>query len=207
MNVGDISKRFCRTCLKETNTEVLAQHRDAWQSDDRYVDGVVYYYILKCRGCDFISFLEESFCSEDSDYRTNPATGEAELYSVPTLTHWPPKAGRTKPAWIGNLKGNRTLIDLFDELYKALNQDALVLSSIGVRTIFDSISTQLGIEEDNFAGKLRVLREKGFISTSERESLEVLIDAGSAAAHRGWCPDPTELSHMVNLLGAIPIKV
>lgn len=42
----------------------------------------------------------------------------------------------------------------------------------------------------------------GKIGASERGTLDILTDAGSAAVHRGWKPKPKELDTMMSILEA-----
>jgi hypothetical protein len=52
----------------------------------------------------------------------------------------------------------------------------------------------------NFAEKLKELTAGNKIGGEEKEILSVLVDAGSAAAHRGW--EPPE-DHIDDLMGAL----
>ena len=60
-------------------------------------------------------------------------------------------------------------------------------AAIGARTAFDRATEKLGIEPSlTFAEKLEKAKSDGLVGTNERNALEVMISAGSAAAHR--CP-------------------
>ena len=50
-----------------------------------------------------------------------------------------------------------------------------------------------------FNEKLDALLGRGKIGQSERETLEVLTDAGGAAAHRGWKPTITQLDTLMTI--------
>ncbi|OAN78206.1 hypothetical protein A8B82_10710 [Sulfitobacter sp. EhC04] len=70
-----------------------------------------------------------------------------------------------------------------------------------MRTTFDRAAELLGINPGlSFEQKLAELKSVGFIVETERNVLAVLIDAGSAAAHRGWEPTAKQLEAMVTLL-------
>jgi hypothetical protein len=78
-----------------------------------------------------------------------------------------------------------------------------VLSAIGIRTVFDRASELLGVEPNKgFAQKLDDLLAQGKIGVDEKATLNVLTDAGSAAAHRGWRPTPEELGTMISIIEA-----
>ena len=55
---------------------------------------------------------------------------------------------------------------------------------------------------DNFPDKLKTLQSDGVISTREKEDLLVLTDAGGAAAHRGWRPEPDQLATILDVVEA-----
>ena len=78
-----------------------------------------------------------------------------------------------------------------------------VLTAIGIRTVFDRASELLGVDPNKtFADKLFELVQCGKIGCDEKETLKILTDAGSAAAHRGWKPEPEQLDTMMNIIEA-----
>jgi Domain of unknown function (DUF4145) len=86
-------------------------------------------------------------------------------------------------------------------MYTALNNSLHVLAAIGARTLFDRSSELLGVAPDLiFAKKLDEPLNQGKVSKDERDTLDVLVDAGSAAAHRGWRPKPKDLNTMMDVV-------
>jgi hypothetical protein len=51
-----------------------------------------------------------------------------------------------------------------------------------------------------FAKKLEEAVSAGHVGAKEKDALAVLVDAGSAAAHRGWRPSHDDLTAMINAL-------
>jgi hypothetical protein len=51
-----------------------------------------------------------------------------------------------------------------------------------------------------FKEKLDLLQNKGHISLSERDNLDILTDAGGAAAHRGWKPTAEQLNIVMTIV-------
>jgi hypothetical protein len=93
------------------------------------------------------------------------------------------------------------LFDLLKELYGAFNNGYPVLAAIGVRTAFDSATERLGISSSlSFSRKLEEAKSAGHVGEKEKNALTVLVDAGSAAAHRGWRPSHDDLTAMINAL-------
>jgi hypothetical protein len=75
---------------------------------------------------------------------------------------------------------------LLSEMYTALNNNLRIFAAIGARTVFGRSSELLGVAPElTFAKKLDKLLEQGKVSKDERDTLDALTYAGSAAAHRG----------------------
>lgn len=86
-------------------------------------------------------------------------------------------------------------------MYAALDNDLRVVAAVAARTAFDRASELLGIDPAiGFQEKLDSLGANGKISIDEESTLQVLVDAGNAAAHRGWRPKPEELSTMIDVV-------
>lgn len=132
----------------------------------------------------------------------HPITFEPLMERGVETTYWPAPIARRRPTWLEELEeADRNLGSLLIEMYTALDNDLRVVSAIAIRTVFDSASELLGIDPAlTFKEKLNALGANGKISIDEESTLEVLVDAGSAAAHRGWRPKAEELNTMVDLL-------
>jgi hypothetical protein len=151
-------------------------------------------YMLECGGCKAVFFHEEFVCTENLD-----ETGALEKQ----ITYYPAPAKRKRPDWFSFslLHLDVGLHSLLNETYNALDVDARVLSATGARTIFDRASELLKIDPSlTFAEKLEQLHTKGHISASEREDLNILTDAGGAAAHRGWKPTLPQLDIVMSIV-------
>src|SRR5262249_6534359 len=143
--------------------------------------------ILQCGGCDEIYYRKEVVSSENSDLQ-------------PVITYWPAPSKRKRPSWTNELMEDWDLYNLVLETYTALDNDAPVLAAIGLRTVFDRVSEKLGLDPAlGFGEKLDALLKSGKIGQSERATLEVLTDAGGAAAHRGWKPTIKQLDTLMTI--------
>ena len=116
--------------------------------------------------------------------------------------YWPAPVSRQRPHWLEKIEEvDRDLGRLLEEMYVALDNDLRVLAAIAARTVFDSASELLRVDPAmRFEEKLDRLGADGRISLDEKNILQVLVDAGSAAAHRGWRPKADELSTMVDVV-------
>lgn len=146
------------------------------------------YRMLQCPACDEVYFQTDHVFSEDYSYDEGPS-GEMEVEYHHKIEHWPynPPSARERPVWIDKLiRRDEDIHSLMESVYSALENDLSVLAAIGIRTVFDRASELLGVDPSkSFANKLAELESLGKIGSDQRQTLEVLTDAGSAAAHRG----------------------
>jgi Domain of unknown function (DUF4145) len=192
-----VCKAHCLNCGKDRNADLLFDHQENWGVET--VFGSVRYQTLKCAGCDAIIFRKISVNSEDTDYFHDEA-GDAQSVPNETIDYFPPTNSWNTPEWIDTIDDN-TLSDLMHSLYIALNSKLYVLAAIGVRTAWDRATELVGIDVNKtFEVKLDELESKGDIGKKEHLLLKELIDAGSAAAHRGWKPTEKQLAVLVDLL-------
>ena len=175
--------------------DIVCQHAD--RHEDPYFHEVMYYSILECRGCGEYYFKT---CYMNSyDYTMSERHGC--VYNKHE-NYWPPSGIRKKPEWKGRLiHEDHVLGSLFNDVYVALDNNLGVLAAIGMRTVFDRASELLGIDPElPFVRKLESLESEDRITGREKSVLVVLVEAGSAAAHRGWVPEPSQLDSMMAIL-------
>lgn len=200
----DRRKGHCPNCGPDRWADVVgcAEHRDHDEHHIVWLQTEI--RILKCRGCESLYVVKETYFSEDWDAQPNPETGEQEFYIPPTVTYWPGPSVRAVPDWALKLEViDATLGSLFNDIYVALDNGLNVLAAIGIRTVFDRASELLKVDPElSFVEKLKALADAGNIGAMEQESLGALTDAGSAAAHRGWKPTAEEIDAMASILEA-----
>ena len=195
-------KGHCPRCGPDRHADVLGYHHEHVTEDEQLVWWTTNYRILRCRGCESVFFQTDEIFSEDRRPRDNPITMETEEYFPHTIKHWPSAILREIPKWSANLLGvDGQLYSLFEEIYAALNNELQVVSAIGIRTAFDRAAELLGVNPTlTFEKKLNELVALGKVGVSERDALDVLTNAGSAAAHRAWRPDSRQLATMMSAL-------
>jgi hypothetical protein len=198
--IGDRVKGHCPSCGPDRWATIKGSH-SRYQSEDN-VWYNVNHRILECPACDEIYHQTESTFSEDFDITQNQVTGEAEWVFQSRYEHWPPPAKRKRPDWLSRLPTIDTeLYRLLDEVYTALETQLSVLAAVGIRTTFDRGSELLGIDPaKTFREKLDDLQDQGFIGDTERDSLQLMTEAGNASAHRGWRPTDEQLDTMLQLI-------
>jgi len=90
--------------------------------------------------------------------------------------------------------------DLLNEIYSALFSGNNRLVMMGARTVADiALTDKLG-DIGGFAQKLDEAEKKGWITPAHRKVLAAAIDAGNAAAHRGYRPDKDQLDLVLDIV-------
>lgn len=199
---GQTIRAHCPRCDGERNCLIRAEATNKEGND--IFEWTVKARIVSCAGCDY------SFCMSVSDEQTNyeywhEKAGEYRNYP-PAVAFLPPTIRRKTPVWLSLITctgedENQRLFDIMTEVYEALNARLDTLAAIGIRTSFEVAAEILGAPDINFQKKIRWLVDnKAGLLTSEEEGFRTLVEAGNAAAHRGWCPKPEVIDALIDLL-------
>lgn len=186
MNTEDLARCHCNNCGRSTD-HLLLQKRvvedyDEPSGDDPPFWWTVTYEMLQCRGCGAVCLR----------HFTKDAAG------AETTAYYPPPVSRRAPLWRWHLPGD--MKEFLSEIYVALHSDSRRLALMGARTLVDMLMLEEVGDVGTFDAKLKALRDKGVISERNREVLSAALDAGSAAAHRGYKPDREELEAVLDIV-------
>ncbi len=192
-------KATCPNCGGTRNCYIRSFYKRSHEF--RNYSGAEYWFILECMGCEEVFFERSELIPDELLKNWEEEWGKRPDGSF-TAEYWPTAISRPSPKWLPEVKQQDPILQsLLVELYRALDEGLQTLAAIGARTVVDRCSELLGIEPSNgFDKKLDGLETGGHISMDERSALAVLTDAGSAAAHRGWRPDPKELEVLMTIL-------
>jgi hypothetical protein len=186
MKTKEITKAPCRTCLRETKHKVLASRQI---SDSEEIEGVGEvsweddYEMLECCGCQTVVLRHTAYWSED------PET---------TVSYHPPPVSRAFPTWKSKLP--LRFRSLVDEVYAALHADSRRLALMGARTLVDMLMLDKIGDVGSFQHKLEQLEKRGLVGRQNRDFLAVALDAGNAAAHRGYQPKKEQINHAMDIV-------
>lgn len=178
----------CNSCRRITHHRVLVRRSidDADESDpgDDYPPywWTDTYEALQCLGCD-------SVCLK---HHTKEASG------AESTQYFPPPVARRPPLWMGHLPP--AMRELLGEVYVALHSGSRRLALMGSRTLLDMLMLEEVGDTGTFESKLKALQEKGAISERGRTVLAIALDAGNAAAHRGYKPTREELESVMDVV-------
>jgi hypothetical protein len=179
----------CRLCLRETKHFVVATR--ITESSEELDDGFRVtcrdtYELLECCGCESGALRHTSWFS---------GSGETDVF------YYPPPVARAKPRWliyVGPLTG--PLQGLMEEIYAALHAGSRRLALMGARTVIDLVLSDKIGDGGTFGARLEMLEATGFVSRQSREILAAALDAGSAAAHRGFSPTQEDMMRVMDIV-------
>lgn len=205
IKIGGKLKAFCANCKGERNCEIRGHHREG--GGDSNFDWWKNWFLLVCCGCEHV-FAQSVYSDSESYYPVGyDRDGNTEYDSDAVTQSWPARFKRNRPDWLNTL-GHEIQHDRADDLascllqvYQALDHDLNTLAAIGIRTSFDIAAEILGVDPDNaFTDKLKDMEKAGHLTPTQRDDFDVLINAGSASAHRGWNPKFEDLDPLVDTL-------
>lgn len=149
--------------------------------------------LLECGGCEYTVLRKLVHFSEFQE-RPGDMDPDPEIL--------PPPASHREPVWIDELD-NYILRAVLREVYLSLNVGLRFLPAVGIRTALDVLINEKVGDVGTFEQKLEKLVGAGFVSAEEKDRLAVLAEAGHAAAHRGYAPEPQVLDVVLKILESV----
>ena len=186
------SKYFCNECKRDTSHFVHKEFKKVTHDDEYQENFTQLMEIIECCGCEHLAFVQRINYSADVDYQINPRTNEHEMVLEWQQNIYPPVTYRSLPNWHESLE-DLVLHDLFVEIYKSLQMDCRFLAATGSRTLIDRLLVLTVGDQGTFTRGLEQLLAELKISEHEHQILTTTVEAGNAAAHRGWAPTEEEL--------------
>ncbi len=157
---GKTDHRLLKTAQGNTGSESYDGDSAIWWDTS--------FDVLQCCGCREVVLRRTYMFSE---------------YEEAEVRYFPPRVSRHSPEWANELPWE--LKSVLDEIYRSLDANNRRLPMMGARTLVDMMIVEKVGDLGTFAMGLKALEESGFVSSKNREVLEAVLDAGSAAAHRG----------------------
>ena len=192
----------CPNCKGQRNCRIIGSESSVknFMSHTAYED----WFLLSCLGCETI-FSERVEYNDSSGNYIDLEDGKREFSPTIKTSFLPPYEFFEIPNWIfGSELAEARFFDLMcmiEEVYSALNSGSFALGCIGIRTCFDLSTELLGCEDSKtFAQKLDFLLDNNFITTTDRERLDILVEAGHAATHRKWKPNLQDTQILISEL-------
>ena len=197
--MGEIIKVHCNLCRGTRRQEIL--YREITKSEDTIDDAFKVYWtdiyeMLRCCGCESVSFRHQSSFSEEVDEDGKP---------IVHTTYYPPTTYRHEPRWLSDLflilpLDNDFIGDLIREIYVALRNGSPRLAVMGIRALLEQVMIHRVGDQGTFSQNLDEFERKGMISKSQRTVLEPLIEVGHAAMHRSYSPTNRDLTTLMDII-------
>lgn len=184
-------KVYCNSCRRLTNQEVLKSIEIKIDDDDAQITFFDTYEIIKCLGCEEISFRHSSSNSEQYDPETNDYYESVRLYPIRSDKSLPLKPYYNIPTIVRNI---------YRETIDAYNNELNLLCAAGLRGIIEGICKHENIVDGlvektskdgmiktvrtkDLMGKINGLLEKGKITKNQAEILHEHRYLGNDALH------------------------
>lgn len=169
-------KVLCSECGKRTNHQIIFTHTET-PPDEYDYHAKSDYLIIKCCGCDNVSFLNEFHDYENRYY--NDETGHDYLI---TTSQYPKiiegYSGFKETGYLPPL-----IKQIYTETLDALKNENMILAGIGLRAIIEAITKQENIPGRNLDSKISNLSKNGFLSKKDADRLHAIRFMGNDAAH------------------------
>ena len=160
---------FCTECDGDKNHKRLYSKT----TKSKYTKTVEEFCVVECMGCNTVSFL---------------LLLQVSKKSKPIHYNYPDDAPGSKDVmfmyeeYISKLP--KTIRNLYEELLSAFNENATVLSGIGLRALVEAVCLDQSIPGKNLQVKIKGLHDQGWISKSELPILDKLRLIGNDSAHK-----------------------
>jgi hypothetical protein len=105
---------------------------------------------------------------------------------------------RRLPEWRDKLPPEQKV--LLEEIYRSLDAENLTLPMMGTRALVDMLMLEKVGDSGGFREKLKKFESAGYVSAKGREVLDVVLDLGSAAAHRGHASSGSEVQSVIDIV-------
>lgn len=185
----------CEKCLIQTRHIVMQSlelEGTAWDWDYHYSEK---YQIVKCQGCDSISFRKSHMNSED--YYGGPPDEEPEpqeyIYIFPSLAF-----GRKKLEDLYYLPYQVKLI--YEETHSAVCNKQPILSCIGMRALVEAVCKEKAASGRGLKVKIDNLVTTGALTPSGAIILHELRGLGNGAAHEVAAPTEKVISIAMDVI-------
>jgi hypothetical protein len=180
--VSKVLRSPCNLCGRETDHDIVTEEHSSEDGPNGEARGINR-YTLRCRGChDFSLRADEWF---------HDGVPSEDTETIITATCFqPPRLWRRPPDWLNDVQNSDAdLHGLLEEIYSVANDSQVRLLSMGTRAALDHLmNVGLGGDYGSFEDKLSQMVSGGHLTEAQKESLEIIVDAGSASSHRGYKP-------------------
>jgi hypothetical protein len=184
----------CVLCKRETKHDVVARHSMKDQDEESGVEFGQENLIVKCRGCDSVTFVRETWNDQNVDVDTGAPNTNTTLYPNRTSGRAVIDAVRVLPAKVRHVY--RETIDTF-------NAGALLLAAVGLRAVVEAVCLDQKCSGRDLKRKIDELVTKGAIAKDQAEFLHLHRMLGNEAVHEIAAPTSEELVAAIDIVESV----
>jgi hypothetical protein len=198
---GKTVRTHCNKCRQLMNHQILMNYYEQGSfildSDFDTVDGEVEYpvdystdfQIVKCLGCDTVSYRSYKYFSE----YVEPEFGNDGTWEE----RFPAPQDRTKKDF-KNLV--HSLRNIYQEVITIYNNTGFILCAAGIRAILEGICKDKGISDGNLEKKINAMYEQGLVSKQQESILHDLRFLGNGVLHELQTPSSEEIDAALDII-------
>lgn len=180
----------CQQCNCVTNHEVITAVSSRW--DEEYLCMDTDYQVIKCCGCDGISYRTSSTSSEEIG--CDPTTGESWYHETEEL--YPHRTvGRKQIQDIPY-----PLTRIYEETFRALCGNSRILAGTGIRILVELICKDRGAKGRDLEIKIDDLVKQGILTSVDAETLQSTRILGNQSAHEARPPTNDEINVAMDIV-------
>jgi hypothetical protein len=181
-------KNFCNRCQYETNHTVLHESQERSDHDDYHYG--IDYMIVKCAGCEVISFREDFH-----DYEaTYPDEYDNWHHDTKTTLYPSPLKNHRSLSRIYNLPDQIRIV--YEEAVNAFKANCYLLTGVAFRAVIEALCIDKSIKGRNLEVKINNLVKDRLITEKEGARLHSIRFIGNDSVHEMSIPK-TEALYIV----------
>lgn len=163
----------CNSCRNTTKHETLKH--ETISGDDEYRFRRTF-SIIRCKGCEDISFREKY-----EDFESTYPNDDGEWIAPETNTFYPKRRMQDGDLEVFMLPD--VVSQIYSETLLAINEEALTLAGLGLRGIIEAVCNDLQVKGKNLEVRISRLATMGVISVNDATRLHAIRFLGNDAAH------------------------
>lgn len=178
---------YCKSCGKDTNQLIVKEYFVPYDPNDYPEE--LYYQIIKCAGCDYVSFRIMQIDLQNEHYDFN-----GDLYYPKNVTNYPvPLKGHKEFQWFELAELPIIVKSIYQNTLKSYANDSKILTGIGLRVCIEAVCNDLKINGKSLEIRINQLQKNGYISNGDKSLLHGIRFMGNDSAHDIKEPTSEEL--------------
>lgn len=193
----------CNRCGHTSIHRVEVEFVGRWDDGEGFFGGEEH-RILRCGGCDTIRYTISSWDNSNHGEDEN-----GETFFPRTTEIFPAQKIKTLDAdYLFNVPSK--IYRVLSETLDAQSNNNLILATIGLRVLIETICVAASCSSKNLIGKINDLEKSGLITVSERDLFQKVREFGNKGAHSGEAMSADQIASgldiSVHLLGSLFVE-